>query len=121
MKKISYFKLNTQWNWIIGTGFYDDDIDKQILLWENILNNLFKKSVYQQILIFFISIVILFIAIYIINKFINDTILKYKEKIEEKQYELNKINNNLEEQILIEVEKNIKANEQFLEVSYKVI
>ena len=112
MKKISYFKLNTQWNWIIGTGFYDDDIDKQILLWENILNNLFKKSIYQQILIFFISIVILFIAIYIINKFINDTILKYKEKVEEKQHELNKINNNLEEQILIEVEKNIKVNEQ---------
>jgi methyl-accepting chemotaxis protein len=31
VKKISYVKLFKQWNWIVGTGIYTDDIDKAML------------------------------------------------------------------------------------------
>ena len=40
--------------------------------------------------------IVLFIIIYVINKFTKNTILEYKKSVIKKQEELNKINNDLE-------------------------
>lgn len=47
-----------------------------------------EKNVYKYI--------VLFIIIYVINKFTKNTILEYKKSVIKKQEELNKINNDLE-------------------------
>ncbi len=58
--KISYVKLFDKWGWIIGTGAYIDDIEKDI------------AAIRNYIIIFFIVIIIIsvFIGAYIAKKFI---------------------------------------------------
>ncbi len=112
MSKISYFILNKQWNWIIGTGFYDDIIDNEISSWENNLNKLIKENIYTHISLLALFSLILFFIIFFINKFTQNTIQKYKKNVKEKESELNRLNNNLEIKVKSEVTKNTLAQEQ---------
>lgn len=64
-EKISYFSGFSDWEWIIGTGFFSSDIDpiiKQLKaeLWKDIINNLVR---------FFIFLVILNILAYLIMRY----------------------------------------------------
>ena len=108
MSKISYFVLNKQWNWIIGAGFHDDIIDKDINNWQQNLNVLIIQNIYLYIGLLILFSIILFLIVFSISKFTNKTILNYKKSVELKQNELNKINKDLEIKIREEVEKSTK-------------
>jgi len=112
MSKISYFILNKDWNWIIGTGFYDDILDKEISKWQEHLNLLIKNSIYKYITLLLVFSLILFIVIYIISKFTKDTFENYKKRVKLKENELKEFNKNLQKKISQEVEKNIDAQKQ---------
>jgi len=112
MSKISYFVLNKEWNWIIGAGFHDDLIDQEIAKWQENLDDMIKNNIYKYITLFLVFSLILFILIYIINRFTKNTILEYKKRVLKKQEELNKINNDLEKRVNNEVQKNINTQEQ---------
>ena len=105
MSKISYFVLNKEWNWIIGVGFYDDIIDQEISEWQKNLDKLIKDNIYLHIWLLIFFSIVLFTVVYLINKFTNNTILEYKINVEQKENELNTINNNLEIKIEEEVLK----------------
>ena len=105
MSKISYFVLNKEWNWIIGVGFHDDIIDQEINEWQLNMDELIKNNIFIHISLLIVFLIILFIVVFIINKFTNNTILEYKKSVEQKQNELNTINNNLEIRIQEEVAK----------------
>jgi len=105
MSKISYFTLNKEWSWIIGVGFHDDIISQEINEWQQNMDILIKNSIYLHVALLLFFTIILFIVVFIINKFTNKTILEYKKSVEQKQNELNTINNNLEIKIKEEVAK----------------
>lgn len=54
--KVSYLKIFTPWNWIIGTGIYLDDVDKEI---RAMSGNIIKISVFITLLI---SLMLLYIT-----------------------------------------------------------
>ena len=127
-EKIGYVKLVPEWNWVIGTGVYIDDINELILQHEDIINtkiyNLYKK-------IFFIFILILALTIYLSFKLSKTTKQEFsnyskklfamnetlEKKIEERTKELNDINVSLEDRIKKEIEKNRIQEMQLLEQS----
>ncbi len=106
MSKISYFILNKEWNWIIGTGFYDNILDKEMVNWSKNLNNIIKENIYAHMYLLTLFSIILFSIIFFINKFTQNTIQNYKYNVEEKEEELNSLNETLEIKIKQEVEKN---------------
>ncbi len=74
--KLSFSKGIPEWEWMIGTGVYMDDIHKTITLRRGILN---KKVAGQFIKVTFVFIILSLIA-YIIAKYISAKILKTHDR-----------------------------------------
>lgn len=99
IKKIAFVKLVPKWNWIVITGIYTEDIKFSI---ENIKKKKEKNVnvVISNSIVFSIAILILVSLIaFIISKKINRVFLQYKEKLDEHQNELKKINLTLEDKV----------------------
>lgn len=73
--KISFVKKYEKYGWIVGCGIYLDEINNEL---ENI-ENIFKKSIYDQFIYIFIMFILMVIALYLtskrISKFINLNVL----------------------------------------------
>jgi signal transduction histidine kinase len=93
-EKIAYVKLIPKWNWLVGTGFYKDEIQKQIDEEKEILSKKYENNIRNLFIISFIITIILlglslYIAITIEKKF-----RSYKNSIQlylienQKQHEL---------------------------------
>ena len=84
--KISYFYLQKDWNWIIGCGFYFDDLEKQISNKEKSLSEYTNHTIHKTLLIIgllsFVSITIAILVSIRIDRTIKnytDKLVKYKE------------------------------------------
>ncbi|MCK5111686.1 MAG: cache domain-containing protein, partial [Arcobacteraceae bacterium] len=79
--KMSYFYLQKDWNWIIASGFYFDDLEKHISEKENehivYTNNAIYKAL---ILICILSFIVIIIAI-LVSLRIDKTIKNYTDKL----------------------------------------
>jgi two-component system, NtrC family, sensor kinase len=83
--KISFVKGLNDWAWMIGTGFYEDEISDIVKKREQELNEKFDTYM-KNILILstFLTLVLLFISKYISNFFTNK-FNAYKKELEKKQ------------------------------------
>ncbi len=99
MSKTSYFLLNKEWGWIIGTGFYASDIDKDIQIWEDKLSLILKEDIATYIIILILFSILLFFILLTINKFTQKTIQDYKSRVHEKERAFEELNEKLEEQV----------------------
>jgi len=86
--KMSYFTLQKKWNWIIASGFYYDDLDKEISKIRNELEKYSNKVIMKTLTwILLLSLFSIVIAIYISSR-INKRIISYTTRIEELNTEL---------------------------------
>lgn len=87
--KISYIKYLKEWEWMIGTGVYVDDIDKKIIDMKKIsdekMNDLILKNTLFALLIMLIFILL---TLFLVKKYISNPINKFKDTV------LNITNNN---------------------------
>ncbi|RXJ85256.1 cache domain-containing protein [Arcobacter sp. CECT 8985] len=85
VKKISFIKGEKDWNWIIGSGFYEDDLYEKLEKKQNQLNSQFFKSIkHVAILSSLLTILLLFISYYV-SKLIEQKFIKYKNELEQQQ------------------------------------
>ena len=83
--KISFVKGLNDWGWMIGTGFYEDEISETIKKRELELNEKFDSYIRNIfILSTFLTLALLFISRYISNFFTNK-FNDYKKELEKKQ------------------------------------
>ena len=84
-KKITYVKSYSHWNWVIGTGFYEDDLLQKIAEKKEKLDE--QYSVYiKNILI--ISIILTFVLLIIsryVSKFLENKFNEYKIELNKNQ------------------------------------
>ncbi len=85
--KMSYFYLQKDWNWIIASGFYFDDLEQKIIQMENEFQK-YKNDIviYSLLWTIIISMLVLIVAIYVslkIDKTIQEYIIKEYKKNEE--------------------------------------
>ena len=91
IKKISFVKGLDNWSWMIGSGFYEDDMEKAINNKKEELNEEFQEYLFKTIVFtFFLIIFLLIISIYFTE------ILQRKFK--KYQYEKNKQQNIIAQQ-----------------------
>ncbi|WP_419764903.1 MAG: cache domain-containing protein [Arcobacter sp.] len=112
LKKIGYVKHIKDWNWVIGTGVYHEDINTKV-------KKLIEKEETEVNEIIFsiltISLILLLTSIAIsilISKKINRNFLDYEESLKDKQSELEKLNLSLEEKVKEKTSELLELNEQ---------
>ncbi|MDD3008716.1 MAG: cache domain-containing protein [Arcobacter sp.] len=79
-EKFSYVQKFEPWDWIIGTGAYVDDIENEVALMEKNTNEQINNIIIAMTIFSIISIVIVYL---IYNYFINQTIIKPLENLNE--------------------------------------
>ena len=80
-EKISYIFLQKDWNWIIGSGFYFGDLEKQISLMQESIKIHTNETINKTLMwVLFLSLIAILVAIYVSFK-IDKTIKDYTNKI----------------------------------------
>lgn len=71
-QKLTYFYLNKEWNWVIGSGFYLEDLENHIQILkkesDNYLRELISNSIFWGIIFSFVTILISLMIFYRIQK-----------------------------------------------------
>ena len=79
-EKFSYVQNFQPWGWVIGTGSYVDEVEKDIKVLSVTANDKIIKSITILIMItIFILILSYFITTYTFNKLINNSLSEFKE------------------------------------------
>lgn len=127
-EKISFVKLIPDWNLVIGTGVYIDDINKLIEKNDNIIHDKINEL---YIRIFLVFVIVLALAIFSSLRLSRSTKKEFssyskqlisinevlEQKVQERTEELQNINTSLEEKIKMEVDKNRVQELRLLEQS----
>lgn len=80
--KISFVKLYEDWNWIIGSGFYLEELDNKIIEKKEALTTSNKKTITNIILIAIVITFFMIIFSFYLSKIINNIFLDYKKRID---------------------------------------
>jgi len=80
--KTSFVKGLNDWSWMIGTGFYQDDMQKSILNKRNELDDTFKNNMIQTVQLSILLIFLLFLCSVYFSKILQERFEKYKKEIE---------------------------------------
>ncbi|PLY07597.1 MAG: histidine kinase [Arcobacter sp.] len=83
IKKISYVKGLNDWSWIIGAGFYEDDIKKAIIKKKIELKKEFEDYLIQTIQISLILIIILLAFSIYFSRILQRKFVRYNNEINE--------------------------------------
>jgi len=111
-KKLGFFRLYENFNWIIGAGLYLDDIEKSIHQNKIQLEKRIDKYIELIVLISFIVIFIIGILSLIMSNKINKVFKSYQDKVQKKEHLLEDLNSNLElkvDEAIIEVKRKDRA------------
>ncbi len=82
-KKVSFVKGLDNWSWIIGTGFYEDDMNEAIIQKRKDLDKKFEVYVYQSLKVTaLITFILLLLSIYF-SRILQKKFMKYKKEIKE--------------------------------------
>lgn len=94
--KCSYIQKVSKSDWILGSGFYPSDIDREISEKKlNLYNAMYRESNYMIYIIIGLLFISLIISFLISNK-LKESFLLYKKAIDRRNRELEELNANLE-------------------------
>ncbi len=87
IKKTSYVKGLNEWQWMIGTGFYEDEIKSSIKKRKIQLENQFENYLLNILEITLLVTVLLLLISTYLSRILQKRFLRYKKAIEEKALE----------------------------------
>ncbi|MGB6329880.1 MAG: cache domain-containing protein [Halarcobacter sp.] len=111
-KKLAFFKIFEEYNWVIGAGLYIDDIEKSIYKSKKALEERINKYIRQVLIVSIMIIFVIGILSFIISRKINSAFSSYKIKVKKKELQLSDINKNLEKRVekgILETKKKDRA------------
>jgi diguanylate cyclase (GGDEF)-like protein len=97
-RKLSYFKLYPEWNWIVARGIYFDRLDKIIATKKEELSKKVKNDIVLLCLIFLVAVIVALFVAYKFSKGLQNIFDKYKQTQRESFKELEILNRTLEKQ-----------------------
>ena len=84
-KKTSYIKGYDTWKWIIGTGFYEDDVTSEIIEIKKRLDEKYENYIKNILIIGIVLIVILLIISKYVSAFLENKFNQYKKELNKQQ------------------------------------
>ncbi|WP_157351326.1 sensor histidine kinase [Aliarcobacter butzleri] len=85
MEKMSFVQGMNDWNWLIGAGFYEDDLKQEILEVKEKLDKNYEKYVANILIVGIVLIVFLLIVSRYISIFLENKLKEYKRELDNKQ------------------------------------
>lgn len=84
-KKISYVQGIKEWSWIIGSGFYEDDVNSEIAEIKKKLDEKYENYIKNILLIGFVLVIsLLFISKYL-SQYLENKLNQYKKELNKNQ------------------------------------
>ena len=83
--KISFIKGLSKWNWLIGTGFYEDDALSRIEDRKRKIDEKYEAYIKNILIISFIVMVVLLIISKYVSNFLEEKFRQYKQELSKKQ------------------------------------
>ena len=80
VRKISFVKGLDNWSWMIGAGFYEDDVQNAIYAKKEELNQEFKKYLIKTIIFALILVSTLMVVSIYITKILQEKFVKYQKE-----------------------------------------
>jgi len=84
-KKMSYVKGLNDWNWMIGTGFYEDDVLAEINETKKRFDEKYENYIKNILIMGFILIIILIISSKYLTKYLENKFDEYKDELNKSQ------------------------------------
>ena len=84
-KKTSYVKGYEAWKWVIGTGFYEDDVNSEIIEIKKRLDEKYQNYIKNILIIGIILIIILLVISKYISAFLENKFNQYKKELNRQQ------------------------------------
>jgi len=116
-KKIGFVKLYKDWNWVIGTGLYIDDIEKSIAKRKLRLKEKIDQHVKIILFIALILMIVFGIISYFVSQYIVQIFTSYQEKVLKKEQALKEFNTMLTTRINEAVEETKRKDQALLHQS----
>jgi len=108
-EKISYVKGFTDWNWAISTGFYTDELEKQIFEKEIEIKDKYTNKLINLLLVSLLLTGVFFIISFYISRKLEKRFYKYKQQV------LNHIKKNREKDTMLAQQAKMAAMGEMLE------
>ncbi|KLD96731.1 sensor histidine kinase [Aliarcobacter butzleri] len=84
-EKISFVQGMDDWNWLIGAGFYEDDLKQEILDVKEKLDRNYEKYALNILILGMILIIFLLVASRYVSIFLENKLKEYKKELDNKQ------------------------------------
>ncbi|EFU68865.1 two component sensor histidine kinase [Aliarcobacter butzleri JV22] len=84
-EKISFVQGMDDWNWLIGAGFYEDDLNQEILNVKEKLDRNYEKYALNILILGMILIIFLLVASGYVSIFLENKLKEYKKELDNKQ------------------------------------
>lgn len=84
-EKISFVQGMDDWNWLIGAGFYEDDLKQEILEVKEKLDKNYEKYALNILILGMILIIFLLVASGYVSIFLENKLKEYKRELDNKQ------------------------------------
>ncbi|MCG3677328.1 cache domain-containing protein [Aliarcobacter butzleri] len=84
-EKISFVQGMDDWNWLIGAGFYEDDLNQEILNVKEKLDKNYEKYALNILILGMILIIFLLVASGYVSIFLENKLKEYKRELDNKQ------------------------------------
>jgi len=97
-RKLSYFKLYPEWNWIVARGIYFDRLDNIIATKKEELSKKVKNDIVLLCFVFLVAVIVALLVAYKFSKELQNIFDKYKHTQLESFKELEILNRTLEKQ-----------------------
>ncbi|HOI82870.1 MAG TPA: cache domain-containing protein [Campylobacterales bacterium] len=110
--KIAYAEEFKEWNWIIASGVYMDDIEKEVDDRRKYIQKQYDDKMMAILYVFSAAIIFSSIVLFILNISFSKILNYYKHRLEQRNAELEELNATLEIKIAKEVKKS--EEKQFL-------
>lgn len=110
--KIAYAEEFKEWNWVVASGIYMDDIEKDAEERKRYIKLRYDEKMNAIFYIFAAAVLFSSIILIILNVSFSRILQSYKSKLEQRNIELESVNANLEIRIAQEVKKS--EEKQFL-------
>ncbi|NQY94245.1 MAG: cache domain-containing protein, partial [Campylobacteraceae bacterium] len=104
-KKTAFVYYLKQWNWVLDTGTYLDDVEAQIIQNTYVLNQKMTENVSYTILLSIVLTLITLIISFFFSKIINKIFASYKKDAIFKEKKLKKLNRSLTKLANEEIQK----------------
>lgn len=84
-EKISFVQGMDDWNWLIGAGFYEDDLNQEIADVKKKLDRNYEKYALNILILGMILIIFLLVASGYVSIFLENKLKEYKRELDNKQ------------------------------------